>query len=97
MGSVPNDYVCPHCDGKGYGGYSVDGIGYPICTEGIANCVEKLGKGQHTRALVKRAALKRVLVIRYFLEEDCYQSASQQESHATHYLNIFSYLISEFL
>ena len=89
MGSVPIDYVCPHCDGKGYGGYAPDGVGYPICTEGTANCLDKLLQGQHTRALVKRSALKMVLVIR--------QEGYQTTARATHILNMLSHHIAEFL
>ena len=109
MGSVPIDYVCPHCDGKGYGGYAPDGVGYPICTDGRANCLDKLLKGQHTRALVKRSALKMVFVIRHFPEEEEEEEEAPEEEgdhttatpeSATHILNILDMLshhIAEFL
>ena len=97
MGSAPEDYVCPHCDGKGYGGYAHDGVGYPICTDGRANCLDKLLKGQHTRALVKRSALKMVFVIRHFPEEKGYQTTAIRESRPTHILNMLSHHIAEFL
>ena len=97
MGSVSDDYVCPHCDGKGYGGYAPDGLGYPICTEGTANCLDKLLQGQGTRALVKRAALKMVLVIRHFPEEAGYQTTVIQESSAHHILNLISHHLAEWL
>ena len=41
----------------GDGGYAVDGIHYPICTSGIANCLDKAVSGLCSRADVKRAAL----------------------------------------
>ena len=57
MGSVDINYKCPHCDHRGYGGYAVDGINYPICTNGTANCLDKAISGLCSRAAVKRAAL----------------------------------------
>ena len=66
MGSVADDYVCPHCDGRGYGGYAPDGVNYPICTQGKANCLDKLIKhGLCTRAMVKADSLKMIFVIRH--------------------------------
>ena len=53
MGSVGPNYVCPHCDGKGYGGYSPDSVGYPICVDGKANCLEKAIWGAVTRQEVQ--------------------------------------------
>ena len=41
-------------DGRGY---AVDGINYPICTMGTANCLDKAVSGLCSRAEVKRAAL----------------------------------------
>ena len=98
MGSVGDDYVCPHCDGRGYGGYAPDGLGYPICTEGKANCLDKLLEGLSTRAMVKRSALKMVFVIRHFQGEEGYsQEAARYESVVSHIVNYFSQRISEFL
>ena len=58
MGSVDINYKCPHCDHcMGDGGYAVDGINYPICTSGTANCLDKAVSGLCSRADVKRAAL----------------------------------------
>ena len=42
MGSVGDAYACPHCDAKGAGGYAPDPIGYPICTVGPGNCLDKM-------------------------------------------------------
>ena len=39
MGSVGYDYRCPCCGRVGNGGYAVDGIGLPICTEGDYSCL----------------------------------------------------------
>ena len=36
----------PRCDGKGYRGCSVDGIRCQTGMKGIADCIDKLGKGQ---------------------------------------------------
>ena len=38
MGSVGENYQCPWCGRKGKGGYAVDGIGYPLCTDGKHAC-----------------------------------------------------------
>ena len=56
MGSVGDDYQCPHCDVVGKGGYPIDGIGYPICTGDAANCLDKVAWAW-TRAMVKHEAL----------------------------------------
>ena len=42
MGSVGEDYRCPLCGRTGMGGYSPDWIGFPICTEGDYNCLDKV-------------------------------------------------------
>ena len=99
MGSVGDDYVCPHCDGQGYGGYAPDGVNYPICTEGTANCLDKLmNQRLSTRAMVKRSALKMVFVIRHFQEEEGYdQETARYESRVSHIVNIVSQRISDFL
>ena len=39
MGSVPDDYQCPLCGRVGNGGYALDGVGFPICTEGDFSCL----------------------------------------------------------
>ena len=39
MGSVPDDYKCPLCGRVGNGGYCLDGVGFPICTEGDFSCL----------------------------------------------------------
>ena len=39
MGSVPDDYKCPLCGRVGNGGYALDGVGFPICTEGYYSCL----------------------------------------------------------
>ena len=39
MGSVGENYKCPLCGRVGNGGYSMDGIGFPICTEGDYSCL----------------------------------------------------------
>jgi hypothetical protein len=39
MGSVGVDYKCPCCGRVGNGGYAVDGIGLPVCTEGAYSCL----------------------------------------------------------
>ena len=39
MGSVPDDYKCPLCGRVGNGGYAMDGVGFPICTEGDFSCL----------------------------------------------------------
>ena len=41
MGSVAEDYRCPLCGRTGMGGYSLDSIGFPICTDGKHNCLRK--------------------------------------------------------
>ena len=41
MGSVSENYRCPLCGRTGMGGYSLDSIGFPICTEGKHNCLGK--------------------------------------------------------
>ena len=55
MGSVGKNYICPHCDAKGKGGYSPDWIGYPVCTVGAANCLDKAIHGLSTRQEVQEA------------------------------------------
>ena len=62
MGSVGENYLCPHCDVRGCGGYAHDAVGYPVCTLGRANCVAKIDWAW-TRAMVKYAALKMVFGI----------------------------------
>ena len=64
MGSVGDDYQCPHCDVVGKGGYPIDGIGYPICTGDAANCLDKVAWAW-TRAMVKHEALLMVLCVRH--------------------------------
>ncbi len=39
MGSVHDDYKCPLCGRIGNGGYALDGINFPICTEGNYSCL----------------------------------------------------------
>ena len=39
MGSVGDDYRCPLCGRIGNGGYVLDGVGYPICTDGDHSCL----------------------------------------------------------
>ena len=39
MGSVLDDYKCPLCGRVGNGGYALDGVGFPICTEGDFSCL----------------------------------------------------------
>jgi len=39
MGSVDDDYKCPLCGRVGNGGYALDGVGFPICTEGDFSCL----------------------------------------------------------
>ena len=39
MGSVPDNYKCPLCGRVGNGGYALDGVGFPICTEGDFSCL----------------------------------------------------------
>ena len=63
MGSVGEDYQCPHCGVTSQGGYAVDGINYPICTEGRANCLDKfLELGLATRAAVKGQAFRSIFL-----------------------------------
>ena len=59
MGSVGDNYVCPHCDVKGAGGYAHDAIGYPICVEGRGDCLAKI-EWAWTRAMVKYESLMMV-------------------------------------
>ena len=40
MGSVSDSYKCPWCGRIGNGGYALDGIDYPICTEGDHSCLD---------------------------------------------------------
>ena len=62
MGSVGDDFQCPHCDVIGMGGYAMDGIDYPICTDGPANCLEKaVDKDLATRAAVKQEAAMAII------------------------------------
>ena len=39
MGSVSDDYKCPLCGRVGNGGYALDGVGFPICTDGDFSCL----------------------------------------------------------
>ena len=39
MGSVADDYKCPLCGRVGNGGYALDGVNFPICTEGNYSCL----------------------------------------------------------
>ena len=39
MGSVPDNYKCPLCGRVGNGGYALDGVDFPICTEGHYSCL----------------------------------------------------------
>ena len=39
MGSVDRDYKCPLCGRVGNGGYLVDGMSYPVCTDGDYSCL----------------------------------------------------------
>ena len=41
MGSVGPDFQCPWCGRRNMGGYSVDSVGYPLCSLGRYNCVSK--------------------------------------------------------
>ena len=63
MGSVDPDYQCPHCDVVGRGGYALDGVNYPICTSGRANCLNKaVNHGLFSRAAVKQEALTQLVL-----------------------------------
>ena len=39
MGSVPDNYKCPLCGRVGNGGCALDGVGFPICTDGDFSCL----------------------------------------------------------
>ena len=45
MGSVGDDYRCPLCGRIGMGGYSMDGINFPVCTTGTFNCMDMISRG----------------------------------------------------
>jgi hypothetical protein len=50
MGSVGDDYMCPWCGRVGAGGYAMDGINYPICTDGPHSCLDAACGGQDLTA-----------------------------------------------
>ena len=50
MGSVDDDYICPWCGRVGAGGYAMDGIDYPICTDGDHSCLDAAIRGQDLQA-----------------------------------------------
>ena len=60
MGSVGENYKCPLCGRTGHGGYAPDGIGYPVCTVGANNCLNKLIHGSNSSDIV-RASLRCIL------------------------------------
>ena len=39
MGSVGDNFKCPLCGRVGNGGYALDGVGFPVCTEGEFSCL----------------------------------------------------------
>ena len=55
MGSVGNDYRCPLCGRTGMGGYSMDGIYFPVCTAGTYNCIDKISGGSRPTEIVADA------------------------------------------
>ena len=60
MGSVRQDYKCPLCGRVGNGGYSPDNVGFPICTPGPHNCLDK-ATSDITPVGIIRDALEAVL------------------------------------
>ena len=60
MGSVGENYKCPLCGRVGNGGYSMDGIGFPICTEGDYSCLwyQVIEKGLWPGNIVAKALQK---------------------------------------
>jgi hypothetical protein len=52
MGSVGDDYRCPLCGRTGMGGYSMDGVNFPVCTAGTYNCVDKISGGSWPTKIV---------------------------------------------
>ena len=54
MGSVGDDYMCPWCGRVGAGGYAMDGINYPICTDGAHSCLNAACGGQDLKAFRAR-------------------------------------------
>ena len=46
MGSTGPDFVCPWCGRKEVGGYAMDGINYPICSEpDLYSCLDLVLEG----------------------------------------------------
>ena len=59
MGSVDRDYKCPLCGRVGNGGYLVDGMSYPVCTDGDYSCLWHLyDKGLSPAQIVANALQK---------------------------------------
>ena len=54
MGSVSDDFMCPWCGRVGAGGYAIDGINYPICTDGAHYCLNAACGGQDLKAFRAR-------------------------------------------
>ena len=46
MESVGDDFICPWCGRVGAGGYTIDGIKYPLCTDGAHSCLDRASRGQ---------------------------------------------------
>ena len=54
MGSVGDDFMCPWCGRVGAGGYTIDGIKYPLCTDGAHSCLNAASGGQDLKAFRAR-------------------------------------------
>ena len=61
MGSVGKKYRCPLCGRTGNGGYSPDWIGFPVCTEGSWNCLDKITDGKLLAADIVGIALGKII------------------------------------
>ena len=61
MGSVGDNYRCTICGITGMGGYALDGIGVPICTDGRYSCLWKLVDDRGGERVSPRAIMAQAL------------------------------------
>ena len=89
MGSVGDDHKCPHCDGIGFGGYAPDGIDYPICTQGKANCLDKAVDGMTSRMEVQNKKYAKI----FEKANHNIMGASQREVLVANHHRIFDHIM----
>ena len=61
MGSVGPEYRCPVCGRRGNGGYALDAVGYPVCTESDNACLWVMTTFDRSPAQMLGLALAQIL------------------------------------